>query len=73
MNRARTGPSAATKAAARSGLQFGVTCKTAPQISILITPVSADAAAVAATDRSIISGTNAGAALIGTTSSPLRT
>jgi hypothetical protein len=65
--------SAATKAAARSGLQSGATCKTAPQISTLITPVSADAAAaVSATDGSITSGTNAGAASIGTTSSPLR-
>jgi transposase len=37
--------SAATKAAARSGLQSGATCKTAPQISTRITPVPPTAAA----------------------------
>ena len=59
---------AAAKAAARFGQHSGDTGKTAPQISTLITPVSADAAA---TNGSITSGTNAGAAS-STTSSPLR-
>jgi hypothetical protein len=64
---------AAAKAATRSGLQSGATCKTAPQISTLITPVPPTAAAaVSEIDGSITSGTNAGAASIGTTSSPLR-
>jgi len=62
--------SAATKAAARSGLQSGATCKTAPQISTRTTPLSADPAALA--KGSITSGTNAGVPSIGTTSSPLR-
>ena len=63
----------AAKAAARSGLQSGITCRTAPQISTLITPVSADAAAAAASaNGSITSGTKVGATSTGTTSSPLR-
>lgn len=62
--------SAFLNAAARSRLQSGATCRTAPQISTLITPVP-PTAAVSKIDGSIISGTNAGAASIGTTSSPL--
>jgi hypothetical protein len=64
---------AAVKGATGSGLQSSAASKTAPQILTPIAPVPPTAAAaVSEIDGAISSGTNAGAALIGTTSIPLR-